>query len=818
MVYTNAENNESEPHEQAEFNAWQIEQLHLTRGMTEQEVQQLPETVLRRAMRRLEYPDSARERAAFRRLTQVNEDGLIPTNALANALNQLSDSRAQQAAPTPIAGIPTGLQVIPQSLGQAPPLPLAGLDTKTWIPIGPGNIGGRTRSIIIHPLTPSTIWAGSAGGGIWRTDDGGVNWNPVDDFLANLAVCCMVMDPTNPDIIYAGTGEGFFAGDSLRGAGIFCTNDGVIWKQLPSTLRDEFQWINRLAISADGGVLLAVGRNGIFRSDDPARTTWTQTLPGDIADVNFHPTDNNQAIAGSRDNGQAYWSTDGGITWQVATATEIWGSGRVEVTYSIADPSIVYASLQKNQGEIWRSTDAGRTYSKRGSRNATNSQSAFYLGDQGWYDNVIWAGDPLNPDFLLVGGIDLWKSQDGGNTLNQISTWWASPESAHADHHCIVAHPQFDGTSNKVVFFGNDGGIYKTDDVRSVGYPQSPDGAFRKGWIELNNTYSVTQFYSGAANSSTGVIIGGAQDNGTLCYTGDSENWTAMFGGDGGWCAADPIDNSYFYGEYVFLNIHRSSDGGQSSEYISGQYWNGSKWTWKNPPYRIEDAYNSRALFIAPFILDSNNPARILAGGMSLWLTNNAKAPNTNSSGPSWKAIKSSSGISEPISAIAVARGNDNVIWVGHADGSIYKTLNGASPNPNWQKINSSVPSVSLLSVNRFCTQITIDARNHNIVYITYGGYNRDNVWKTTDGGLTWKNTSNALPESPVRALTIHPQNSDFVYLGTEVGVFASEDGGVSWSPTNEGPTNCSVDDLFWMDETLIAATHGRGMFKIDLS
>lgn len=824
MVYSNSENNESVPQEQ-ELTTWQIEQLRLTRGMNEQDIRQLPEAVLRRAMCRLEYPDSAKERAAFRRLTEVNEEGVIPANALANALNQLNDIRAQQTTPAPIAGIPTGSQVIPQALGQVPPPPpMAGLQQRTWIPLGPGNIGGRTRSIVIHPTRPDTIWAGSIAGGIWRTDDGGGSWNPVDDFMANLAVCCMVINPSNPNIIYAGTGEGFFAGDSIRGAGIFRTVDGATWQQLPSTTGEEFQWVNRLAISADGSVLLAVGRNGIFRSDDLDRTTWTQTLPGDIADVNFHPTDNNQAIAGSRDNGRAYYSTDGGLTWQTATATtatETWGTGRVEVTYAAANPSIVYASLEKNRGEIWRSIDGGKTYSKRGSRSAISSQPVFYLGDQGWYDNVIWAGAPNNPDFVIVGGIDLWKSLDGGNTLSQISTWWASPESAHADHHCIVAHPQFDGTSNKVVFFGNDGGIYKTNDVYSVGYP--PDmssglAAYKKGWVELNNTFGITQFYAGAANSLTGVIIGGTQDNGTLCYTGDSENWTEMFGGDGGWCAADPIDNRYFYGEYVYLNIHRSSNGGQSSEYISGQYWNGRQWTWKNPPYRIEDAYNSRALFIAPFILDSNNPNRILAGGMSLWQTNNAKEPNTNSTGPSWKAIKSSSGVSQPISAIAVARGNDNIIWVGHADAAIYKTMDGASSNPNWQKINSSVPGVSPLPVNRFCTQITIDARNHNIVYITYGGYSRDNVWKTTDGGLTWIDIGNSLPEAPVRALTIHPQKSDFVYLGTEVGVFASEDSGVSWSPTNEGPTNCSIDDLFWMGETLIAATHGRGMFKIDLS
>ena len=122
------------------------------------------------------------------------------------------------------------------------------------------------------------------------------------------------------------------------------------------------------------------------------------------------------------------------------------------------------------------------------------------------------------------------------------------------------------------------------------------------------------------------------------------------------------------------------------------------------------------------------------------------------------------------------------------------------------------------LTPTRFCTRITIDPRNNNIVYVTFGGYNRGNVWRTTDGGVKWSNIGNLLPEAPVRSLAVHPRKSKFLYLGTEVGVFASEDSGATWGPTNEGPTNCSVDELFWLREVLVCATHGRGMFTINLS
>jgi hypothetical protein len=371
------------------------------------------------------------------------------------------------------------------------------------------------------------------------------------------------------------------------------------------------------------------------------------------------------------------------------------------------------------------------------------------------------------------------------------------------------------------VFFGNDGGIYRADDVTTVG--NDPDVPRVSGWTELDNTYGVTQLYGGAGNAASGTIIAGAQDNGTLCYkpAQGTENWTTIFGGDGGWCAADPTDPDVFYGEYVFLGIHRNTDGGASDDtegnrYINGQFWNQAirDWDWKPLPFRIPDAKTNRALFVAPFILDPNNANCILAGGMSLWRTNDAKTRNTNTSGPSWTSIKAS--LASPISAIAVAKGNSNVIWVGHGDGSVYRTANGTAATPVWQRVDQT--GAHPLSAARICTRIAIDPKSAQTVYVTFAGFDHGNLWRTHDGGANWQDLSGSLPAVPMRTVAIHPRRSALVYLGTEVGVFASEDGGATWSPTNEGPTNCSVDELFWMGETLVSATHGRGMFKIDLS
>jgi hypothetical protein len=421
---------------------------------------------------------------------------------------------------------------------------------------------------------------------------------------------------------------------------------------------------------------------------------------------------------------------------------------------------------------------------------------------------------------VIVGGIDLWRSVDGGDTLAEISTWWA-PGSAHADHHAIVSHPGYDGGPNRTVFFGNDGGIYRAADVRALGgEPEPPHVA---GWTELVNNYGVTQFYGGAGNAASGRIVGGAQDNGTICFdpARGTEGWTTIFGGDGGWCAADPTDPRVLYGEYVYLNIHRNEDGGASDDvegdrYISGQFWNpaAGDWDWKAVPFRIPDAMNFDALFIAPFVLDPNEPNRILAGGLSLWRTNDAKASNTPTSGPSWEAIKPGAG--SHISAIAVAPGDSDVVWVGHEDGRVFRATDASAAQPAWQRMDGLGPRP--LQAERYCTRIAIDPADTDIVYVAFGGYVSANVWGSRDGGATWANLGAALPAAPVKAIAVHPRRTSFVYVGTEVGIFGSEDGGRTWSPTNEGPTNCAVDDLFWMGETLVCATHGRGMFRIDLS
>ena len=734
----------------------EVTSLHSDLGLTFEQICEASPHELEEAFEELaemeEKTDHPAEAAAFRRLQLQDENGYIPPDGYIRAAEHM---KLMRNTPPPAAGLNA---------------------TTSWTWLGPGNVGGRIRSIVVDPDDPDTMWIGSVGGGIWKTTNGGASWEPVNDFMANLAVSTMVMNPVSHSVMYAGTGEGFYNIDALRGAGVFKSTDrGETWEQLPSTASSDWYYVNRLDISPDGNVILAATRSGIWRSTD-AGLTWTQVLAAeDVADVNFDPTDGTKAIAGARASGNAYYSVDGGVTWNSASFSSS-TSGRVEIAYAPSNPSIVYASINQNNGELWKSADGGQSYT------LVNSGNEF-LGSQGWYGNIVWV-NPYDPDFVVVGGIDLWRSTDGGATLNKISHWYEA-DSIHADHHAIVESPEFDNANNRTVFFGNDGGIYKTDDVATVTYTV--------GWQELNNNLGITQFYGGAGNFQSGRIVGGAQDNGSLVYWGDTETWRAMFGGDGGYCAADPDDPDYLYGEYTDLRIHRSTDGGVTSSYI----YNG-----------IDDA-GTAANFIAPFILDPNDPNTMLAGGDQLWRSTNVKDDT-----PSWSSIKEGTG--SYISAIAVAQGNSDIVWVGHNDGDVYFTTNGTAITPTWTRVDTTTPALP----NRYVSRITIDPNDPNKVYVTFGGFSEDNIYRTTDSGQTWTDITGdssaptGLPAVPVHDLDINPGRSDWLYAATDVGIFTSEDGGATWYLPQDGPANVSVDELFWLGEDLIAVTHGRGMFK----
>ncbi len=688
---------------------------------------------------------------------------------------------------------------------------LAGINKTSWEAIGPNNVGGRVRSLVIHPTNPNKLFAGSASGGVWTTDDGGLNWRPTSDSVATLAVGSLAMDPNNGNVLYMGTGEAL-AG--LPGGGIYKTIDGGnTWHFLPATTTDNgnstWLYVNRIAVNPENSNLLLAASSDrsaantfIQRSLDGGNT-WVRVATLPVYDLRFDPNNPQNAVAGLA-NGRAAYSRDGGLTWQqtptFASVPSTNATARVELAYAASRANLLYASVDNAKGEIHKSEDGGETWLLQSVHE--------HLSEQGDYANTIWV-DPTNENNLVFGGLDLYQSRDGGVKSEKISTWELAVPGAkqpHADHHVIVSVPNFSST-NPVVYFGNDGGVYRATNIFKVNDSDFGDST----WQNMNNGLAVTQFYGGAgAASAGGKIIGGTQDNGTIGLT-QGTKWDRFAGGDGGFVAVDPISDSIRYGEYVYLSIHRAV-GATTRQYICAGI------TEANTGSQYCGATNptvARANFIAPFALDPNDPQRMLGGADSLWATNTLKQVAR----PTWAVIKppaptnlaNSLFVSRNfISAIGIPKGRASTIYVGHNSGMIFKTTDGLSIKPTWQQITN--PGIN---VDRSVNRITVNQDNPDHIWIAYNGFQPNGLWESRDGGATYKNISGNLPATTMHDIVRHPSKPNWLYAATAIGVFSSEDAGTTWSTTSDAPSNVRVRQLFWYDaNTLVAATYGRGMYK----
>jgi photosystem II stability/assembly factor-like uncharacterized protein len=305
----------------------------------------------------------------WRRLAEVDENGLVSKDALTKALDQ-REKNAQRSA--------SGL------------VQTAGLSRQRWISRGPQNVGGRTRAFLVNPQNPNMLWAGSAGGGLWRSVDAGQSWSPINDFLPNLAVSSLTIDPNNPNILYCGTGEGYFNGDALNGAGIFKSADqGATWTQLPNTT--SFSTVDRISVApGNSNLILASTSSGIRRSADGGNS-WTIVRGGQRSFfVAFKPGDATKAIGQILDYdftlGQWFqdsvYSVNGGLTWQNSNIHTTDFNARIEMAFSASNPNIVYALNGGTNAAVRKSTDGGVTFT---AVSATAPSEAF----QAWYDDTI---------------------------------------------------------------------------------------------------------------------------------------------------------------------------------------------------------------------------------------------------------------------------------------------------------------------------------------------------------------------------------------------------------------------------------------------
>jgi hypothetical protein len=548
-----------------------------------------------------DYPNAA---ALWRLQRYLDERDNIPPRAWQTALNQRAANVAAVAA-IPDAG---------------------GISPLAWTQRGPDNVAGRSRSIAIDPTNPQRIWVGAVSGGLWKSDNGGASWTQVDDWWSNLSCGCVVIDPHDANVMYVGTGEGHYSlahlarsvSHFVRGAGVMKSIDrGATWTQLANTA--AWQHTTRIAVSpANPNILLASRRpGGVARSTDGG-LTWTDVTGGLVTDpfsyqVLFDPNDATKAVAhlapGSVATHHLIRSTDGGLTWQLAASGLASISGefsRIELAYARTTPGMVYASCGASGGKVWRSTDGGANWTQR-------TQPGNDLGTS-YYYNGLWV-DPTDSNHLVVSAQFIWRSTDGGTTFTQISSGYIMTVEPHADAHAFANDPGYNGTTNRRLYVATDGGLHVAPDIAAA--------AQGVGWQDLDTTMRSTQFYAAAAHLTGGVVIGGTQDNGTLRVVGGNPNANLVFGGDGGQVQIDPTNPQYTYGEYQFLGVHRSSNGGASAVQITSG---------------LLDVGAGLSNFVSPLRLDPNDGNRLYAGGRSLWRTTSARGAAT------WTSIKPDAG------------------------------------------------------------------------------------------------------------------------------------------------------------------------------
>lgn len=706
-------------------------------------------------------------------------------------------------------------------------------DLGAWSPLGPGNVGGRTRALVIDPRAPETMYAGGVAGGVWKTTDGGGSWEPLDDIMANLAVSTLAIDPMDSNVLYAGTGEGLFNEDALRGAGIFKTTDGgLTWKQLAGTKNPFFDFVNDLVVSPrHPRRLYAATRTGVWRSTN-AGLSWRRVLAPkvyggclDLALRTDAPGDDLLAACGTRKGTASVWRNAaaerrGG--WDQVLSEP--GLGRTTLAIAPSDQNVMYALTSTNLPgnlnwgfyALFRSDDGGRTWAARVRNSDPKQLSTWLLSNayfavpecygglyinQGWYDNTI-AVDPVNPDRVWAGGVDLFRSDDGGKTWGLMSYWWGDSQGfVHADQHALVFHPLYDGNAVKTLFVANDGGIYKTDDalapaVMDTAQVCTPEAA-RSRWTNINNGYGVTQFYFGLPYPGGETYFGGTQDNGVIrgSQAPGPDAWETLVPGDAGYVAVDPHNPDVLYASLTNLSIYKSTDGWATyDQAISG----------------IDPRDNF--LFVTPLVMDPSNPQRLWTAGAHVWRTDDGAA--------SWsRASVQLGGKDSSVSTLAVSPADPDRVLAGTSQGYLHRTAAArtATGETVWPSVRPRKGHVS---------SVAFDPKEPDVAYATYASFGGTHVWKTTDGGATWKGLDGrgrgVLPDLPVNTIAVDPGDSRRLFLATDLGVFVSTDGGAHWAVENTGFANVITSWLAVLknpDGTrdLFAFTHGRGAWKVTL-
>ena len=660
-----------------------------------------------------------------------------------------------------------------------------------WRPLGPSGLfgadngyfnsgpqldAGRVTSIAPSP-TGGPLVIGTASGGVWRSTFG--LWSPLTDNECALTTGAVAVDPADETVIYAGTGE---YNQNSSGCGLLRSiNGGASWTALGAS---TFRFVNggsaafsRILVNRPPGgtenstVLLAGTNVALYRSANGG-ATWSNVLTGATAGLVAHPTRSGVVFAGNSDNGNSarrglYRSTDGGTTWALLPplpGVNVATIGRVELAASAAAPDLVYALIADKSTSkllglfVWNDGTSAWTQPPAAGVYTGNGRGDF--GGQGLYDLAL-AVDPRDSRRVYVAGIRGFRSTDGGLTFKAMGM------EIHCDWHTIVVDPR----NPDILYAGTDGGVFVSTDAGDT-------------WTSRNAGLAITQYYPGISMSPDGSkIMGGSQDNGTHTYTG-SPLWNGFSGGDGGYTVINYSNPGVVYGEAQWSSV--------SGAYILRR--EGTQTSFRTTGIFPQD----RGAFIPPLLIDPTTPTKLYFATHRLY--------RTIDEGRNWIPISGdlTKGTGR-IMTVAISKADSLTIYAGTSDANVQVSRDGGVTFAN---ISAGLPT-------RTITRVVIDPDDATHVLVTVSGFGTGHVFESTTAGATWKDISGSgLVDAPVNSVVFVPGVG--IMAGTDVGVYQTTDGGVTWRAGPAGLPNVIIQDLVYSPalRQVVAGTYGRGMFS----
>jgi len=689
-----------------------------------------------------------------------------------------------------------------------------------WRGVGP-NRGGRVTAVAGVSQKPLVYYFGATGGGVWKTEDGGLNWNPVSDgYLKSGSIGAIEVSEYDPNVIYVGTGEACVRSNFAEGDGLYKSLDGgQTWSHVGLTETKQIGQIrihpktpDLIYVAALGDVFGRSRERGVFRSKDGGKT-WENVLFIDdttgAVDIDIDPSNPRVLYAGfwhvtrkpwgmysGGEAGGLYKSTDGGDTWSELTNGLPKGvRGRIGVTVSPANPARVWAIIEAKDGGMFRSDDAGKSWMK------VNDETR--IKDRPWYYSHIHA-DPRNADTVYVLALQIYKSTDGGRTYQVV-------RSPHSDHHGLWIDP-----SNPArMINSNDGGANITMNGGLSWTTQDNQATGQFYHVITDNQFPYRVYGSQQDNSSVSIGSRSASSRG-----GEEKSaFYAVGGGEAGYIAPDPRDGNIVYAGSYYGLLTRY-------DHRTGQTQNISVWP-ESPGGRAAGDVKYRFQWTFPIVISPHDSGTIYAGGNVLFrstdegrswtpisgdLTRNDRTTLVPSGGP-LTGDNSSADFYGTIFTVAESSRQRGLIWTGSDDGLIHVTDDGGK---NWRNVTPK-------TLGDFSRIHMIEPSLHDsaVAYVAASRYQLDDrkpyILKTTDSGKTWNLMASGIPDgSFVRVVREDPERKGLLYAGTEHGVFISFDAAQTWRPLQFNLPEVPVTDLTVKEGDIVASTQGRGFWILD--